>query len=322
MPKAIAHWLIAEKTAERLKDTELGGAMRAHPNALRLGAVFPDLPYFLRGKEPWINRCRVMGNEWHGSGGEDTHRLLRRILAMRPPGAGLTPPQQAFLAGVASHLRADIAFHPLVYHLTGNYYDPDPAKRSRAVRNHRRLETLLDMRVCGGLKNVPSYSARAIASRLECEYRELTAWARREGEPPELEEGLNRALRDFLELQSWFIRPWAARLAGALDSVAPDNARELAALFYMPKLALHLPRLSSPLRYQNPVTGQSEAATVDELAARAVEESVALCRRLEPMAARGEPGEFSEPGPSLNFGLAGAAVSEARFFSATPFFED
>jgi hypothetical protein len=37
-----------------------------------------------------------------------------------------------------------MTFHPVIYYLSGNYYDEDPEKRARAVYHHRHLETCLD----------------------------------------------------------------------------------------------------------------------------------------------------------------------------------
>jgi hypothetical protein len=51
----------------------------------------------------------------------------------------------AFILGYISHCALDITFHPVVYYLSGNYYDESPEKRNHAVYLHRHLETCLDI---------------------------------------------------------------------------------------------------------------------------------------------------------------------------------
>ncbi len=323
MPKEITHWILAERMAAKLGGTRLGDAALRAPNVLKVGAVLPDLPYYLSGADDLACRMRDTGSEFHGAHGEDTYALLRTLLAAAlDPDAQGRPAVLALIAGVACHIRADIAFHPLVYYMTGNYYDPDPARRARAIRDHRRFEGVLDLRVCGGLARVRAWSARGIWQRLECPPAALFRWAARDARHPDLQRGLERSVSKFLSAQGLFIHPAAAWLAGALAPWLPAERQEAAALFYTPDLPRSLERLSGTLNYRNPVTGEAHAATVDALLDRAVDEGVALCRRLESVLAGGDPCALTERGPSLNFGLAAAKASEARYFADPPFGED
>jgi hypothetical protein len=50
----------------------------------------------------------------------------------------------AFILGYITHCALDMTFHPVIYYLSGNYYDVDPGKKAHAVYLHRHLETCLD----------------------------------------------------------------------------------------------------------------------------------------------------------------------------------
>ncbi|MFH0878998.1 MAG: zinc dependent phospholipase C family protein [Lentisphaerota bacterium] len=320
MPKEITHWLLAERTAARLEGTRMGDAARRYPKVLKLGAIFPDLPYYLTGTGGLARQSQIVGNEYHGAHGEDTYTLLRTMLAGTMERASSTPELLAFLAGTACHLQADIAFHPLVYFMTGNYYDKDPSLRLRAIRNHRRLEGALDLYVCGGLAKARTFSARTLWNGLECQPGKLFDAASRDPKHPELRSILDQAAAKFLGAQGLFIRPALSWLVSLGTPVFSKETKALSALFYTGSLAKHVSRLSGTLDYRNPVSGQSFSSTVAGLLDRAVDGSAALCRRLESILESGDADAFTEPGPSLNFGIVGADVSQARHFANPPFF--
>ncbi|MBN1277564.1 MAG: zinc dependent phospholipase C family protein [Deltaproteobacteria bacterium] len=318
MPKEIMHWLVAEKTAAGLTGTCLGNAARRCPNALKIGAVFPDMPYYLAGTSKLAEMAALVANEYHGAHGEDTFILPRTVLSRIPDDN--PPAHLSFLVGVVSHLQADIVFHPLIFFLTGNYHDHDPEKRSRAVCCHRRFEGMLDLHVCRLLKRKPGHF-KAWESWRGLESRNLFGWAEGDKKRPELGTMLKLAAKRFLAAQRIFINPAASFLAEVLDPLLPHALKQLAALFYRPAPEYLMVRLSRTLEYRNPVSGEMSRTRVDELLDRAVEESVALCRRLESVWSGKNRSWLSERGPSLNFGLIGADVSLARYFAEPLFFE-
>ena len=316
MPKEATHWAIAEKTAERLSGTEFGEAALACPNALRLGAVYPDLPYYLTGTGGLAKRAGALGNRYHGAHGEDTYDLPRAILA------GIEesdePAHRAMLVGVASHLCADAAFHPLVYYATGNYYDPDPAKRSRAIRGHRRFEGLLDMALCGGPEGVRVRNAKHVWAGLEKDPAELLPWSVR-GQTVEGGEAiLAAAAEKFLEAQPLFGNPAAVLLAKWAAPWLPSHLKELAALFYERPSARALERAGGIFKYLNPATGEECEASARQLMEKAIGDGAALCAEMEAALGRGGAKAFGRAGPSLNFGIVGARVESARYFAAEP----
>jgi len=303
--------------AVRLRGTRLGDAALDCPHALKMGAVFPDIPSYVTGDSPPARLAEAVGNAYHGTHGEDTHVLLRTLLTALQKRD--SPEARAFLAGVVSHLHADQVFHPLVYFLTGNYHDVDPEKRTRAVRDHRRFEVLLDVHVCSTVKKrLQDFRARSFLNGSASQG--LFDWTKEASSGPALKQMLQAAVKKYLTAQGVFIHRGAALCARAMDPWLPASLRELTALFYRPGRQRHRMRLRQEITYRNPVSGEMGEATVDELLERAVSEGAALCRRLESFLVDKKDVRLLEPGPSLNFGLVGADVSLARYFAETPFF--
>ncbi len=46
--------------------------------------------------------------------------------------------------GYITHCCLDISFHPMIFYLTGNFYDNNISKREEARYKHRRMEVILD----------------------------------------------------------------------------------------------------------------------------------------------------------------------------------
>lgn len=317
MPKEITHWILAQRIAEALRDTRLGDAALACPNALKLGAVFPDMAYYLTGKTDLARLGAETARAYHGTHGQDTY-ILPRALLSRALNAGPTEdqiPRLAFLTGVAAHLHADMAFHPLVFYLTGNTQDPDPARRSRAVRDHRRFETLLDIHVCGSIRQVRTFRAKNFLDNLELPFDRLMDWAPEQIGHPEAGSMLRAAVKRFCAAQKLFIHPAAAMAVRLAQPLVPDKGKELTALIYRPGFEADAPRLDRVFTYQNPVSGQPRQSSIQDLLHQAVKNGVAMCASLESALRAGDANHFTQTGPSLISGLVGTDIAELRFLA-------
>ena len=324
MPKDITHWIVAEKTAARLHETRLGQGALECPGALKLGAVFPDMPLYLTGRSHHARLAETVGHEYHGTRGADTYNLLRTILAhIIPedhPVQKDTPALRAFLFGVACHLQTDIAFHPLVYYFTGNYHHPGPNQRSRAVRSHRRFEVLLDLQVCELLDQAP-WGFQAVRFWKNLEARELLSWTRSDPAHQQRYSMLLRAIKKYLFAQRLFTHPAASRLAAGVHPFLPDAGKEITGLFYWSASTQCMERFRKKWHYLHPVTGEARSASTRELLDQAVEASALLCRRLETALEGKDPDLLDEYGPSLDYGLVSGNASQARYFAEPPFFD-
>jgi len=82
-------------------------------------------------------------------------------------------PATALLIGMISLIATDSCFHPLITHETGNYNDPDPGRRTRAVQLHRRFETILDVYFAGTMENIRTFSLKKIMRECESDVHAL-----------------------------------------------------------------------------------------------------------------------------------------------------
>jgi hypothetical protein len=319
MPKEITHWLVSMKTAEALRGTLMGDAALSNQNALKLGAVFPDILFYLR-KTPENFPYRSIAYSWHGTNGEDTYDLIRQIMVAME-NSPYRPQLAAFLLGVATHIKADKIFHPMVYYLTGNYHDTEPARKSAAVRRHRAFESLMDIYFCGGSRHAAEYKMEAILNDLEIPLPQIMGLLRKDGNGPEITPDINvffeKALKNMLVLQKLYSRRMLGRLLYTIAPVLPRSAGEMAALFYAPQMDRIIPRLPDTLNYRHPVTGDDKTTGMEGLFEEAVMQSSLLLEEIERHLTAGSNSAFSEHGRSLSYGTTGGA-DQAVYFAENP----
>lgn len=141
MPKEITHWIIADRIRKQMEDCALKTCLADNLNMFYFGAIALDTPYYLTGSD--YGRFQALASRLHGTKGENTFDPIRIMLGAYP--AEIPRPVLAFICGVVTHILIDSSFHPLVYHLTGDYNNPDPDERLKAVVNHRQWESGLDI---------------------------------------------------------------------------------------------------------------------------------------------------------------------------------
>ncbi|MCE5274291.1 MAG: zinc dependent phospholipase C family protein [Deltaproteobacteria bacterium] len=134
MPKENTHLLFAYRVLEEFHETDILREVSSHLHTYLLGSIIPDTFYY-SGKKP-IER---ISESFHGKTGNPTNTVILSVLD-----AARHPKDIAFILGFITHCALDIAFHPVIYYLSGNYYDEVPWKRTQAVYMHRHLETCLD----------------------------------------------------------------------------------------------------------------------------------------------------------------------------------
>ncbi len=320
MPKEIVHWLVADRAAELLAAGPFAPALARCPKGLRLGAVWHDILFYLRGEHP--AGLMTLPHRLHGSHGEDSFDILR-LSAAHLHARKDQPLPTAFFVGLASHIFADATLHPLVYHLTGNYYDTDEKRRTGAIRRHRALECLLDMVAAGGPQAVEQQSLRELVAASSSAEGSLSlalppqAVAGLAGcQPAAAQTALAEALDTFCTMQSLCRMPTLARLLRELGGLLPDSLREIAALFYAPQLYEQSAAVAGRLAFRNPATGEAFQGTLAGLMELAARRTAEFCTAQAPaIMAQGQLAETG-PGPSLDMGLPGVPVTSARFFAA------
>jgi hypothetical protein len=324
MPKELIHFKTAEKTAALLDDTRFAPAMDAYPQGVLLGAVFHDALFY--GATPRALPMTRMAHRIHGVRGEDTYALLR-LQARHAAKSGNRDLSAALLVGMASHLWADTVMHPMVWHLTGDYYAASRREKSLARQRHRALESLMDMTACPEMIGRPLYRIRhQLASLGPDLYKALPledmaelAGVKKDKAGP----ALASAFRVFAGFQGLFP---VSRLAWALYAASPwlpDTAREITALFYAPQWLEQADGVTGPIRYHDPVSDKVREETLPGLMDRAADRAAKLCRRLERAVFDGADQVLPEIGPSLDSGRRGAGTDGMRhmaehFFPSLP----
>lgn len=309
MPKEIIHFLVAEKAADTLHDSPFNETIHRHQAALVLGAVFPDAFFYLTGRQP--GEVLQAGKRLHGEDGRDTFDFLKKTArhAHDNPGA-----PRSFVVGLAAHLAADIVLHPMVFYHTGNTNTD-----RKAVERHRMLETVMDMAAISHRRELKRFPIRKVLreTNLDLLYP-VDALAELAGTD---EEDGRQAARDafliFAALQLQFPKGFTSRFAHWLKALSPRGLKEFWALFYAPQFKRHVPKVSGPIEYRDPVTGQQRTETLRELMTRAADKAVELCRALEPLVFEGRDVDIGI-GPCLSTGIPGTTLADAVHFADTP----
>jgi len=320
MPKEITHWLIASQAVDELKGSVVGDLLASYPFCMRLGAVFHDALFY----NPYGSHAKyflTLADEFHGAGGEDTYRLVRDIF-QSAKNSNNREPLLAFMVGVISHIQVDSSFHPLVYYVSGDYDNPDPIKRAKAVGSHRRFESLMDLYFCGGPSELNKYPLKTYLQRSEAPPPDLFEHALAQIIAskgwPNLSDVMARAFNLFSLVQRLSHNQTLSLVLYGLDRFSPDLLRELIALFYGPQLNKKMPMMSDPITYKNPVTGQESTQRLKEIFQIAVEKTVKICNTIESAIINNEPLPLHEPGPSLAFGLTAVSKTDAKYFADEP----
>ena len=320
MPKELIHFKVAERTAGLLGDSRYAPCLKRERAGLLLGSVSHDALFYATsaGGRP----LEALAHRFHGVHGQDTFELLRLQIAQ----VGQSSDRDlavAVFAGMASHLFADAAMHPLVWHFTGDYYQTDTSGRSLARQRHRAMEGLMDRVACPEMFGNPRYFLRSLLRECPRLLPEglpvdgLTAMAGTDRKTAQMQ--LGRAWSLFAAVQRGCAMLSLGRLLHGLRPILPDSARELAALFHAPQLMSQAAFLGTDIDYVHPVTGEARRVTLDELAWDAARSAAQCCLDLEAAVFdRAEP-SLPAPLPSLETAQPGVPANRMRHFAPVPF---
>ncbi len=136
--KENTHLFFAESVLNRLNDKSLKKILEKNKGYYLLGSVFPDVFYH---NKKTFNISQIL----HGREREKTNELIFEFLKLAKDERD--EKVFAFTLGYISHYVLDVYMHPVIYYLTGNYYDKDLAKKFKAMLHHRQLETFWDKQI-------------------------------------------------------------------------------------------------------------------------------------------------------------------------------
>jgi hypothetical protein len=322
MPKEITHWLIAEQAVERLaEDSLLGSSARKAMNVVRLGAIFHDVLYYLTDI-PARHPARQVPDTLHGVMGSDTYKIIR-ALAQAYYHHRDTPQLLAFLVGVMSHIQADVVFHPMVYHVSGNPFDR--ATKSRATRHHRAFESVIDMIVCHSTHTDKRFHLRQFLRSAETDmqilYRILYQGFTTVPEAT-LAHHTMRAYNRLGVFRKLETSPIMNAIHRAMKSILPTSLREILCLGYDETLLIHAQEQgieqSAEILYRHPVDNTPQSHSIDNLMEESIQRTVALCRQIDQELHDFAPVLEYERGASLETGMVGVKIRQMMYFRDTP----
>lgn len=134
MAKENTHLFFARTILEHFEAEDLVKVISEFTGFYYLGSIILDT-FFYSSDES----SRTISETMHGKAGNPTNELIFQVL---DEAQGME--DIAFIMGYITHCALDITIHPVVYYLSGNYYDPDETRREHAVYLHRHIETWLD----------------------------------------------------------------------------------------------------------------------------------------------------------------------------------
>jgi hypothetical protein len=134
MPKENTHLFFAYGILEEFSEEDMLKEVSDHIWNYLLGSIMPDT-FFYSGRKS----LTAISEFIHGKTGNPTNITILKVLDEARDAMDI-----AFILGFITHCALDMTFHPVIYYLSGNYYDEDPGKKVRAVYHHRHLETCLD----------------------------------------------------------------------------------------------------------------------------------------------------------------------------------
>ncbi len=151
MPKEISHILFADDILQGLGPGRASEIIWAHKSIYYFGSMSPDIFYYdfrLPGSGPRGDRW---GGIIHGKDGEDNTLHVQRMLESGRSSENAVDRERyfAFIAGFLTHVAADTNFHPMIYAVSGHYYDPDPLQRKLAMCRHYLFESCMDLHLLG-----------------------------------------------------------------------------------------------------------------------------------------------------------------------------
>ena len=120
MPKENTHIHFAESLLKELDDSSpVGAIIREHLPEYYLGSIGPDILFYSNDE-----KVAMASESLHGADGSPTNELILDVLKSSP-----SLRDMAFIMGYLTHCVLDIVFHPVIYYLSGNYYDEDEDKK-------------------------------------------------------------------------------------------------------------------------------------------------------------------------------------------------
>ncbi len=257
MAKENTHLFFAHTILEHLGDMDITRDISKHIDYYYLGSIIPDTFYYSSDRS-----VEVVSESLHGKTGNPTNEIIFSVLDR-----AASPRDIAFILGYITHCALDITLHPLVYYLSGNYYDPEPAKKQHAVYLHRHIETCLDGYLGNSLRIYDLVRTSLLGGLVfeEIIGHDFSVSA----------EDMLRSLRKQLHSNRLFTSTLAYRLARMLFSCGIMKDYGYLGLFYG-DVAAQGSCISDPFTYRDIISGAPRTSSVKDLMKEAREKALGM----------------------------------------------
>lgn len=291
MPKELTHWWLAAQALYQLPgDSPIRQLLTAESPAYLTGSVLPDtLLHLIFGSASPI--ALTLAKKFHEPEGNSFAPLIR-FVEQQGQGSGGKGQESgtvtACLLGVASHMLADITFHPYICALSGD-----------DIGLHYRYETELDLWLLQQGKQPPVRRLKDLMSIKVADSAEAVARGVFDPEEKLPQKTVGQALQLHSFIQGCYSSPGWQLLAKGLALLPVPFLRSHSRLFY--PINRHR-KLSWPEAWKQPATGLLHHASPELLLVQALERIVLLLHRTD------EAGLLTalqeQPGENLITGIA------------------
>lgn len=297
MAKENTHILFAHNVLDHFRETDLIGKISDHIDYYYLGSIIPDTFYY-SGDEA----VKAVSENLHGKNGNPTNTYIFKVLdgseSMR---------DIAFILGFTTHCALDITLHPVIYYLSGNYYDSDPQRRHHTVYLHRLYETFLDEYLANPLRIYDLVHTSFLKGLFfeDIIHRDFSV-------PISV---IRRTLTKQLFSNRLFTSTLGYKCAEILHDFKIIKGYDHLGLFYS-HLKNHNNCLSDPISYRDIITGEQKASPIRDLMNKARKKAVEMMSAAyEYSQGSIDKNQLAEmvPGENLNTGMVNISAEEIRF---------
>jgi len=237
---------------------ELKSLMQSNYESVCFGSIVADTFFYSSNKDV----VRI-SEELHGKDGEMTNELIFDLLDHARKFQ--TEKLLCVTMGYISHCTFDIIFHPVIYSLTGNYYDEDTKRSDQAVYRHRLIETKLDKHINGTycldkILNVNEKYVHEILDIIAIKFNIHNV-------------DLKRTLKKQLRSNRCFRNDFTYRLVYLLNKIKLLDYKKILPLFYG-HLHKNEIEIGEIIRYRDILSGLEKVVSLTELREAAENESI------------------------------------------------
>lgn len=258
MPKENTHLLLINGVIDAMDCVEIRGILNANYESVCFGGIVADTFFYSSNKD-----VVQIAEELHGKEGERTNGLTFELLDHARHHRS-----EAVLSvsmGYISHCVFDMTLHPVIYYLTGNYYDKDATKSDQAVYRHRLIETKLDNDInnkfyLDEILDVNNNKAHEILEIIAVKYNITNG-------------DLIKAYKKQIKINKCLRNGFVYKLICLLNKLKIVNYRNILPLFY-PHLQIDEILMAEVVNYYDILSGQKIQRKLSDLLKAAEDESI------------------------------------------------